>query len=697
MPGAVGGVARRAGLLLAVGIAYYVGARLGLGLSLVEHNVTPLWPPTGIAVAAFVLLGRSMWPAVATAAFLVNLPISENFLAAGSTAVGNVLAPYVAVVLLERLGFRRQLDRQRDAHLIVLVALASMLISATIGSLTLVVSGAIELDALLGAWAVWWTGDTMGVLLIAPFLLAIPLFWELPRWTVGQWLEAVAVGACVAVVARAGMSADLPVLFPVLPFLGWAAWRLQLRGAAPAALIASVATTWSVTQGSGLFARGSLFEQMLTLQGFNACVALMSFFLAALVSERIRTAEVLEQAAVTLEEQVRHETQGRSEALVELGKQAARSAREHEIAVALQRTLLPGQLPAIPGVEVAARYIPASSDMQVGGDWYDVVQLPEGLIGLAIGDVAGHGLAAAATMGQLRMAVRAYALQDPAPASVMARLHQLATQPPAATMTTLLYLVFDPGSRVLRFANAGHPPALRISGDASAYLSEAASPPVGVSTTGQYVESSVDLAPGSTLLLYTDGLIERRGVSIQTGLDRLHDLSLTLADRSLDELCDELLGSLLDRAPVEDDVALLVFRIARSDGSPLHIEVPAEAHVLVHVRSATRRWLDDSGVDQEIAEEILVACGEACNNVVEHAYGAAPGSLEVDLRMVDGSVEITIRDHGAWRPAGDRGGGWGLDLTRALMDSVKVQGRKSGTRVVMRRSVRKVAADERAG
>jgi serine phosphatase RsbU (regulator of sigma subunit)/anti-sigma regulatory factor (Ser/Thr protein kinase) len=684
-------------LFVAVGIAYYVGARLGLRLSLVEHNVTPLWPPTGIAVAAFVLLGRSMWPAVAAAAFLINLPISANPLAAGTTAVGNVLAPLVAVILLERFGFRRQLDRQRDAHLIVVIALASALLSATIGTVTLVASGAIGTDSVLEAWAVWWTGDTMGVILFAPFLLAIPLFLELPRWTTGQSIEAVAIFVCVAVVARLGMSLDLPVLFPVLPILGWAAWRLQLRGAAPAALVASVATTWSVTHESGLFDRGTLFEQMLTLQGFNACVALTSFFLAALVSERMRTAETLEQAAVVLEERVRYATQGRSEALDELSKQAARSEREHGIAVALQRTLLPSQLPAIPGVEIAARYIPAASDMQVGGDWYDVVQLPKGLIGLAIGDVAGHGLDAAATMGQLRMAVRAYALQDPAPASVMARLHQLATQPPAATMTTLLYLVFDPESRELRFANAGHPPALRISADDTAYLSEAASPPVGVSATGKYVESSIQLAPGTTLLLYTDGLIERRGVSIQSGLDRLHDLSLTLADRSLDELCDVLLGSLLEQAPVEDDVALLALRTARSDGSPLHIEVGAEPHVLVHVRSATRRWLDDSGVDLTIAEEILVACGEACNNVVEHAYAAAPGVLEVDLRMVDDSVEIAVRDYGAWRPAGDRGGGWGLDLTRALMDSVKVRGRKSGTQVVMRRSVTKEAADEPAG
>ncbi|HSX66276.1 MASE1 domain-containing protein, partial [Nocardioides sp.] len=371
MAGTVDGAARRAGLLLGVGLAYYASARLGLEFSLVEHNITPLWPPTGIAVAAFVLLGRRMWPAVAVAAFLVNLPITPTPLAAAATALGNLLAPLLAAVVLQRFGFRPQFDRQRDAHLVVACALASGLVSATIGTLTLLSSGAIEGRQLLGAWAVWWTGDAMGFLIVAPLLLAVPLYWERPRWTVRQWGEAALICVSIAAVGRAGMSAHLPVLFPVLPLLGWAAWRLQIRGAAPAALVASLTATWSATHDVGLFALGGLSAQMLTLQAFNACIALMSFVLAALVTEHRRTAEML------------------------LGQAHAHTAREHEIAVALQQTLLPARLPAIPGVEIAARYIPASSDTQVGGDWYDVVPLPEGRIGLVIGDVAGHGPAAA--------------------------------------------------------------------------------------------------------------------------------------------------------------------------------------------------------------------------------------------------------------------------------------------------------------
>ena len=184
---------------------------------------------------------------------------------------------------------------------------------------------------------------------------------------------------------------------------------------------------------------GRLFEQMLTLQAFNACVALTSFFLAALVSERIRAAEALEAAAAELEERVAvarrscprrtldcsSEIQGAVGGRGPAEPEEARAQREHQIAETLQRSLLPDGLPEIPGVGLAARYVPATADMQVGGDWYDVIQLPGGLIGLAIGDVAGHGLSAAATMGQLRMAVRAYALQDPSPGAVMRGVQQL--------------------------------------------------------------------------------------------------------------------------------------------------------------------------------------------------------------------------------------------------------------------------------
>ncbi|MFD1053533.1 MASE1 domain-containing protein [Terrabacter terrigena] len=743
---------RRLVLLVAIGVTYFYGGKLGLELSLVGNDVTPLWPPTGIAVAALLVFGRSYWPAVAVAALAINIPISATLAAAVATAVGNTLAPVVAVTLLHRVGFRREIDRQRDALAIVFVgALASMLVSATIGSLALLASGAIRAGQLPTAFAVWWTGDAMGVLVFAPFLLCLPLFWEQRRWPLRRWLEGAVILVAVAL-ALTWTVVQMRVLFVALPFLGWAAWRLQLRGAAPAALIATLSATWAAAKGLGPFEGTSRLEQMVTLQAFNASVALTSFFLAALVSERAKAAADLAVSAAELERRVEtrtaqlsaanlrlvQEIHERSEAQELLSHEEAKAQREHQIAETLQRSLLPDRLPDVPGVGLAARYVPATSDVQVGGDWYDVVQLPHGLIGLAIGDVAGHGLQAAATMVQVRMALRAYALQDPSPPAVMHGVHQLVAQLPVPEMVTLIYLVFDPSSRELRWSNAGHPPALVVADGGSTYLTGALAPPVGVTLDGSFVEASHVLEPGATLLLYTDGLVERRGVSLSVGLDRLsrevttaprrspagpptalptgpptdvptgshngshngspngsHNGSRTdwpssSPDDDLEVLCDMLLQTFLDEDHVPDDVALLVMRPAVAVGGELALHLPAEARNLVKLRGALRRWLHESGVPEGEANEVLVASGEACANAVQHAYSAADtaGLLELTARLTGDELEVRVRDHGHWRAAADRGGGWGLQLMHALMDEVEVEHMTAGTEVRLTRRVR---------
>jgi serine phosphatase RsbU (regulator of sigma subunit)/anti-sigma regulatory factor (Ser/Thr protein kinase) len=693
-------VVRYLGALVLVGVAYYVGARMGLTLSLVERNVTPLWPPTGIAVAAFLLVGRSLWPGVAVAAFAVNLPISEGPIPAAVTAAGNTLAPVVAVALLGRVGFRRQLDRRQDALSIVFLgALASTLLSATIGAGTLVVSGAISSDQLPSAWAVWWTGDAMGVLTVAPFLLCLPLFRELPTWSPARWLEALTILVLAGAMITWTANSELQLLYLTLPVVGWASWRLQLRGAAPAALVVSLIATRSAARDDGPFAHETLFEQMFTLQTFNACVALTSFFLAALVSERNRTADALATATVELEDRVQRRTaelsatnarlleeiQGRSEAQEQLSQEEARARREHEIAETLQRSLLPDRIPKIPAVALAARYVPATTDMEVGGDWYDVIQLRDGLIGLAIGDVAGHGLQAAATMGQLRMALRAYAVQDPSPVSVMSGVHRLVSHLPMPEMVTLMYLVFDPATRTLRFTNAGHPPPLIFGGGESRYLEGGLSPPLGVTAEANFSETSLDLCAGATLLLYTDGLVERRRESIQMGLDRLLREATGHESYEVDELCDHILSSLIETDHVADDIALVAMRPLSLVGAPLDLALPAQPRTLVDARRALRQWLRDSAVATDDESEILVACGEACANVVRHAYATAPGAMVLEARIVEGLLEVTVRDQGEWRAPADRGGGWGLQLIHGLMDSVDVDRTADGTVVRMRR------------
>jgi anti-sigma regulatory factor (Ser/Thr protein kinase) len=208
-----------------------------------------------------------------------------------------------------------------------------------------------------------------------------------------------------------------------------------------------------------------------------------------------------------------------------------------------------------------------------------------------------------------------------------------------------------------------------------------------------FAEASQVLWDGATLLLYTDGLVERRRESIQTGLDRLLRHAAGLHDLGVDEVCDRILSSLVDADHRADDVALVAMRPLSLAGGPLHLSLPAEPRALVEARRALRQWLRDSGVTSDDESDILVACGEACANVVRHAYPTAPGTMELQAGIAGGQLEVTVRDQGSWRPPADRGGGWGLQLIEGLMDSVDVERTTDGTVVQMRRRL----GDETAG
>jgi anti-sigma regulatory factor (Ser/Thr protein kinase) len=361
-----------------------------------------------------------------------------------------------------------------------------------------------------------------------------------------------------------------------------------------------------------------------------------------------------------------------------------KAEREHRIAETLQRSLLPDRLPEIPGVLLAARYVPASADMEVGGDWYDVMQLPSGQVGLAIGDVAGHGLRAASTMGQLRMALRAYALEEPSPARVVSRLDRLVSQLLVSDIVTLVYLVLDLDSGMVQLANAGHPPPLVVGGGGqTSYLEEGLGSPLGCDADPP-VETSFRLVPGSTLLLFTDGLVEKRGVSIQEGLERLETLAAD-CEQPIEMFCERLLGSMV-KGVISDDVALLAIRPVPLAGGPL-LHVPAEPRMLAPLRHTLRRWLREIDAAPPVANDILIACGEVCANVIQHAYGAKEGLLEISLDLSDGTAEVTVRDQGSWRPSSGIHGGHGLPLTRELMESVEVRSGPEGTVVRMRRRI----------
>ncbi|MGW2561246.1 MASE1 domain-containing protein [Streptomyces sp. NPDC001514] len=290
--------------ILGVAAVYYGSAKLGLLQQLVRGQVTPLWPPTGVAVAALVVLGLRIWPGIALGAFLVNVLIGPSLPAVLGIAAGNTLAPVCAYLMLRRAEFRPELDRLRDGLLLVFLgALAGMLISSTIGTGVLLLAGALNAGDFWPAWSVWWTGDAMGVLVVTPFLLVLRRAQWPRNVPLRLWAEAVALALTtyfVTILATRSTSSTL--LFLVFPLLIWAAFRFQLAGAAPCALAVSTLTIFAAARQVGPFAGKDLFSNMVTLQAFNGCAALTALLLAAVITERNETHEEIKRVCARLEE-----------------------------------------------------------------------------------------------------------------------------------------------------------------------------------------------------------------------------------------------------------------------------------------------------------------------------------------------------------------------------------------------------------
>jgi GAF domain-containing protein/anti-sigma regulatory factor (Ser/Thr protein kinase) len=379
--------------------------------------------------------------------------------------------------------------------------------------------------------------------------------------------------------------------------------------------------------------------------------------------------------------------------LLQLAADRAALAIEHahlyeqrRVAEALQRSLLPQELVGIAGLDVAARYLPAAAATSLGGDWYDVFPIGGGRIGLAVGDVVGHGLPAAALMAQLRTALRAYAFDGYPPGEVVDRLNRMLAHIAPATMTTGMYLALDPERERVEIVNAGHPPPLVIDPDGRAgYLGVRPNLALGVSRGARYRSQDCELRGGSTIVLYTDGVVEVRGQALDEGLERMRQLA-ERHHESPDALVEAIVDQMVRKGRPADDVAVLAAHLPTL-GDHLTTHWPAQADVLAHVRHLLRRWLRHHGASDDEIYDITVACQEACANAVEHAYAPGDEAFEVDATVVDGAVEISVQDRGQWRRARGTHRGRGMPMMEALMDSVHVQHTADGTTVVLRRAL----------
>jgi anti-sigma regulatory factor (Ser/Thr protein kinase) len=261
------------------------------------------------------------------------------------------------------------------------------------------------------------------------------------------------------------------------------------------------------------------------------------------------------------------------------------------------------------------------------------------------------------------------------------------TEAEESQMATLLYVIVDPVTDELRWVNAGHPPALlaRDGDEPARFLEGGRSVPLGVLPFPTFEEVIAPLHPGATVVLYTDGLVERPGDHLDHGFDRLA-AAVGEAPEDPEGLCDHVLDRLVPAGGATDDVAMLALKsIPLTDR--FRVRFPTRPEALVSMRSLLRRWLRQTGgTDAEIAE-IVTACGEAATNAIEHAGANGGTPFEVAGSYADGVVDIAVRDYGAWRAprVGDQGRG--LALMRALMGDVDVQAGPEGTIVRLRRTL----------
>ncbi len=353
----------------------------------------------------------------------------------------------------------------------------------------------------------------------------------------------------------------------------------------------------------------------------------------------------------------------------------------------LSRSLLP-RLPKPPGITVYGSYLPAVTEAQIGGDWYDLVPLESRRVGLVVGDVAGHGVRAAAVMGQLRTGLRAYMREGHGPADALQRTDTLTVDMLPSLMTTVWCGVLDIASGRLSYASGGHPPPAVItpSGDLR-FLDHGQNPPLGVRWAGPFSQGEARLASGSTLVCYTDGLIERPGEPLDHGLERLAE-ALGQSFVGLEELAERLLELPVDDH-VDDVAVLAVSRDApTSDEIKFRSEVVAEPEALAEMRGRFYAWLGEEGIPHSVAADAVLAASEAVANAVEHAYLNTDGIVVVSASIVEDELRVRVDDTGSWRPFphdGSAGRGRGFAIMEGLMDDIDVHSSTTGTHVQLSR------------
>lgn len=356
-------------------------------------------------------------------------------------------------------------------------------------------------------------------------------------------------------------------------------------------------------------------------------------------------------------------------------------AKEQKVAETFQSASLPTDLPQVPGLRVSATYRAGRNESEVGGDWYDAFELPDGDLVVSIGDVAGKGLKAAVAMSAVRQILCAAAFEGAGPADMLRRCNRVVCHRGIGMVTAAIGII-SPESKTFTYATAGHPPILYADKTYAVRELSTSGIPLGIVPEYVYAEKSVSLDDSGLIVLYTDGLTEFNR-NIEVGERELLRVVRESAGMSKPNLAESIVRSIVTGKPL-DDIAVLTVDLHEEHFDVLDIRVPALTSSARVVRRSLRRLCIANGLTDDQIFRVLVAAGEAVSNAIEHAYATGSGLVRVKGSRKDGSLVIEVSDEGRWREGRRHEGGRGLELMRRLMDEVVVDQTDSGTAVRQR-------------
>jgi serine phosphatase RsbU (regulator of sigma subunit)/integral membrane sensor domain MASE1/anti-sigma regulatory factor (Ser/Thr protein kinase) len=652
-----------------VAVAYAAGSQLALLLIEASGLQGVLFIPSGITVAFLLRLPRRLWWVVLLGAGVAEfvMDVTGGFMASQALgfAAANMAEPLVGASIVYAACEAADLARRRD---LIWFTIGAVLVGPAVGAA--IGAGADRLfggDDFLITMGQWWLGDALGVILVGS---AILVWGSSPdRRAITSVSGMIVITGSVALTRVAFGLSDLPVVFSVLIGVLVAGILFGVRAVSITAL--AVGLTIAVALG---------FDSDPVIVGMTPA--------AALVLIKLQIGLFTLAGLLIAAESHERELATRQAAWAALETEASQTARlqDRELAVRIQRGLLPDRVLNRPGIDISARYEAASDALEVGGDWYDTIPLEEGRLALVVGDMVGHGIDAAISMGRLRTALSALAVHSESPSTLLSELDEVVSRSVGSTYATIFYALVDVGRGTVTYSSAGHPPALLVSPDGQTrWLDRAQTEPVhGRPATRLQANATFD--PGSCLVLYSDGLIEQRGQSLAVGLESLEQIAATLADQTPDQICNALFERLTGSSERDDDVVVMVMRPGM-DREEYHQVFPARPEELRNLRSSLRAWAETRRLSPEVSDDLLISVGEAASNSIRHAYrDTIGGDVTVRITLVNEHLNISVSDNGKWRDPFDEEAfpGLGTDIIDALSDDLSVDRSGTGTLVTFR-------------